>query len=101
MDAFFADYPSFQHNRQAPLTQEFYRMCDHFGWASDDAEKKEASFAFKTAMVHQFNTLYGTDENDIESWRKLCLAVDIPAPEGLQACRKVRLLLGSGEVIGS
>ncbi|MCJ1377447.1 hypothetical protein MMC17_000542 [Xylographa soralifera] len=88
LDAFFADYPSFRYNRKAPLVQEFYRMCDQFGWDSDDEEKKEASFAFKTAMVHQFNTLYGTDVNDIESWRKLCLALDITPPEGLQACRK-------------
>jgi len=63
-------------------------MCDQFAWDSGDEEKKEATFAFKTAMVHQFNTLYGTDVNDIESWRKLCLALDVTPPEGLQACRK-------------
>ena len=100
MDAFFAHYPSFRYDRQAPLVREFYRMCGHFAWDRDSADKKEASLAFKTAMVHEFNTLYGTDVNDIESWRKLCLAVDITPPEGLQACRKVKLLSLKGEVIG-
>ena len=38
----------------------------------------------------EFNTLYGTDVNDIDSWHKLRLALDISAPQGLQACREVR-----------
>ncbi|MCJ1395974.1 hypothetical protein MMC18_008860 [Xylographa bjoerkii] len=100
MDGFFANYPSFQHDRQAPLVQEFYRMCDQFEGKKDDDEKKDALSGFKTAMVHRLNTLCGTDVEDIESWRKPCLALDIMPPDGLQACRKARLLVVRGEVVG-
>ena len=68
-------------------------MCDFFGWEKDDEEKGIAREDFKNAMVHQFNSLYGTDVNDIESWQKLCLALDIvPLPQGIEQCRKVRHL---------
>ena len=66
-------------------------MCDFFKWETDDEERKIAHENFKNAMVHQFNSLYGTDVNDIESWQKLCLALNIvPLPEGIKQCRKVR-----------
>ena len=68
-------------------------MCDFFGWDTHDDERELAHKEFKNAMVHQFNSLYGTNVNDIESWQKLCLALDIvPLPQGIKQCRKVRLL---------
>jgi hypothetical protein len=71
--------------------QEFYRMCDFFEWEKDDEEKKSAHEEFKTAMVLTFNALYGTDVNNIESWHKLCVALDInPLPKGLEQCQRVR-----------
>lgn len=69
----------------------FYRMCDQYGWDRDDKERKEANEALRAAMVHEFNASYDTDANDINSWHKLCLALDISPPKGLQACREVSL----------
>jgi hypothetical protein len=54
-------------------------MCNFFGWEKDDEERIEAHHAFKDAMVSRFNTLYRTDESDIENWHKLCVAVNRPA----------------------
>ena len=71
--------------------KEFYRMCHYFGWDREDEERVEAYDALKIAMVQEFNTLYGTDVDDIDSWHKLCLALDISPPKSLQACREVRL----------
>ena len=68
-------------------------MCNFFGWATYNKERKLVHGEFKNAMVHQFNSLYGKDVNDIESWQKLCLALDIvPLPQGIKQCRKVRIL---------
>lgn len=90
IDAFFANYSDFQYQRSAPIVEEFYRMCDFFGWEKDDEERKTAHEDFKVAMVHDFNNLYGTDVNDIESWQKLCLALNItPLPQDIAGCRKV------------
>jgi len=71
---------------------EFYRLSDQYHWDRDDLEKKEAREHLAVAMAKQFNDIYGTDVNDVNSWRKLCqvLAID-PIPEGLKACRKVVL----------
>lgn len=90
LDNFFAQHPAFPYRRNAPSVQEFYRMCDYFNWDRDDFDRQNAHDEFKTALVHQFNSIYGTDVNDVESWRKLCLALDIvPLPNGLEQSRKV------------
>ena len=47
-------------------------MCDEFGWDSDDYEMRKARRRFKSAMVQEFNFLYGTDKGDLASWQKLC-----------------------------
>lgn len=65
-------------------------MCDVFGWDSGDYEMREERRKFKSAMVQQFNNLYGTDEKDLNSWQNLCHILNIdPMPEGLKECREV------------
>ena len=67
-------------------------MCDDFEWDSDDYEMREARRKFKSAMVQQFNVLYGTDEEDLNSWQKLCHILNIkPVPKGLKECREVSI----------
>ena len=69
-------------------------MCDFFDWDRDDPERVEAHDGFKTALVQQFNSLYGTEVDDIESWRGLSLALDIsPLPENLKEAKEVSLRL--------
>ena len=47
---------------------------------------------FKSAMVQQFNDLYGTDEEDLNSWQNLCHILNIElVPEGLKECHKVNI----------
>jgi hypothetical protein len=71
-------------------------MRDDFGWDSDDFEFREARRNFKSAMVQQFNSLYGTDENNLSSWQNLCRVLNIhPIPERLKDCREVRTRGGS------
>lgn len=90
LDEFFALYPAFDYDRASPSTDEFYRMCDFFDWEREDSEREEAHDAFKKALVLQFNELYGTDVDDIESWRGLCRVLDIlPLPENLGKAKKV------------
>jgi hypothetical protein len=63
-------------------------MCYFFEWDRDDAE--DAREDFKAAMVKQFNDIYGTDPDNLESWQKLCHVLNIePIPTHLAACREV------------
>jgi hypothetical protein len=68
-------------------------MCDDFDWDSEDYDMREARRNFKSAMVQQFNDLYGTDQNDLESWKNLCCVLNIdPVPDGMKECREVSVL---------
>jgi hypothetical protein len=68
-------------------------MCNDFNWGSDDYDMREAQRNFKSAMVQQFNDLYGTDQNDLEAWRRLCRVLNIdPVPNGMKECREVSVL---------
>jgi len=69
-------------------------MCDHFDWDRHDPERADAHDDFKTALVQQFNTLYGTEVDDIATWRGLCLALDVfPVPDDLDDVREVCISL--------
>ncbi len=67
LSTFFGQYPAFDHNRYSSSSQEFYRTWGFFDWDRDDPEREEAYDGFKTALVQQFNSLYRTEVNDIES----------------------------------
>jgi len=84
---------------------EFERMCNLFGWKrrstikeevgcrkSEDADRKFriARQRLNDAMAKQFNSIYGTDLEDISSWKNLCSVLRIiPIPKGLQECQEV------------
>ncbi|KAI9669194.1 MAG: hypothetical protein M1817_004736 [Caeruleum heppii] len=90
LDDFFAAYPAFDYSRTASSTQEFYRMCDFFLWDRDDFERQIAHDGFKTALVKQFNSLYGTDVDNIKSWQGLCLALEAyPPPEDVHKAKEM------------
>ena len=68
-------------------------MCDMFDWDREGPERKEAHDRFKTALVKQFNSFYGTEVNDIESWRGLSLALEIfPLPSDVGEAKRVSFL---------
>ncbi|KAF9461432.1 hypothetical protein BDZ94DRAFT_1167669, partial [Collybia nuda] len=87
---FFSEFELFTYNPAQPATEEFHRLSRLYGW--DREETAEVRERFKNAMVKVFNDIYGTDENDINSWYGLCNVLNItPLPETLNGCRdKVR-----------
>jgi hypothetical protein len=83
-------------------------MCKLFGWRRSPVKKEDgcreidesdrrfrvAREAFNDAIAKQFNSIYGTDLEDISSWKNLCRALGIiPIPKGLQECRDVSNLV--------
>lgn len=92
IDNFFFTYSEFDYDRSASFMEEFYRMCDFFGWGRDDPDRKDAHEEFRTAMVQEFNSLYGKDIDDLSAWQNLCKTVRIlPVPDDIDTCRKVGL----------
>ncbi|KAG1728066.1 uncharacterized protein EDB91DRAFT_1253656 [Suillus paluster] len=87
LDNFFAKYPEFEYNSSASASLEFNRMRDEHSW--DDEEREKAYHDFKDAIVHQFNHFYGTDADNLTSWRTLCQIVQVsPIPDTLESCRE-------------
>ena len=62
----------------------------------DDWGYKDARQSFSDAMAQEFNYIYGTDLEDINSWKNLCKALRIiPIPKGLEECQDVSTLVCS------
>jgi hypothetical protein len=84
---FFSRYSEFQYQPASLPESEFDRLCKEYGWEKkfEDARRK-----FNLAMKKEFDALYGSDEEDIKNWYKLCHVLRIdPAPDTLKECRKV------------
>jgi hypothetical protein len=87
--AFFASYPSFNYNLRAPAWQEFDLLVRHMGWERRSAAYRDARTDFRRAMVMDFNSRFGTDEQRLEAWQNICNILGIqPVPESITQCRK-------------
>lgn len=88
---FFNKWPEFDYYREAELIKEFMRLCREKQWSPK--ERYNTKEDLRDAMVERFNEIYGTDENDLEAWKKLCRHVHVdPIPDTLDECKKVRNL---------
>jgi hypothetical protein len=87
---FFSQYSKFQYQPGRSSVLEFYRLCKEYGWKRDSPKKETARDDFDRAMKKEFNSLYGSDEKDINNWYKLChiLSID-PLPNTTKKCRAV------------
>ena len=88
--AYFARYPQFNFQQDAPFLQEFGRLADSQRWNENSARRRKERKALQDAMVLQFNAMYGKDEKDLSAWQALCNALGVdPAPNSITQCRKV------------
>ena len=88
--AFFAQWPQFAYDETTAPTREFGRLARAQQWSDEARDQYREDF--QTAMVHQFNQVYGTDENDIGAWQALCARLGVEeVPETLAECRKACL----------
>ncbi|KAK7685908.1 hypothetical protein QCA50_010715 [Cerrena zonata] len=92
IDKFFANFPTFNYRRHAPLNDEFARLRKHQGWEPRTKENTEMYGEFRNALIAEFNATYGMDENDIRSWQYLCTLLRIdPVPTSMERCREIVL----------
>ncbi|EIW62098.1 uncharacterized protein TRAVEDRAFT_117909, partial [Trametes versicolor FP-101664 SS1] len=84
---FFAQYPDFIYDPDAPFFEEFQRMQRVLHWQRE--ERDAAREELRSAMVKQFNDMYGTNVDDLESWQLLCTALGMkPPPADVETCQK-------------
>ncbi|KAG8769065.1 hypothetical protein FRC12_005187 [Ceratobasidium sp. 428] len=91
IQAFFDEYPAYEYDPSSSAMLEFYRMCEFFDWRRGMAEMEKARTKIRDALTHQFNSVYGTDENDLFAWQNLCRVLELPeVPDDLFRCRLVK-----------
>lgn len=70
--------------------QQFWAMCDHFGWERDDQERDQALQEIRDAIAIQFNAFFGGDANNLESWQLLLHVVqEKNIPDNVKECKEV------------
>ncbi|KAF5354968.1 hypothetical protein D9756_005614 [Leucocoprinus leucothites] len=82
LEAFFNQYSWFTYDPSESASHQFHRLQRKAGWERDDPEQKEAWEDYLEALVQQFNTSYGDDENDLTAWHVLLARIgttDLPA----------------------
>ncbi|EGN97646.1 hypothetical protein SERLA73DRAFT_56953 [Serpula lacrymans var. lacrymans S7.3] len=89
LDIFFAAYVAFEYDASSPAIYEFNRMCQFFKWQKKGDDRNLAYMRFKDALTGQFNSTYGTDVHDYNSWKRLAEVLRIsPVPDTISGCRK-------------
>ncbi|CAE6420179.1 unnamed protein product [Rhizoctonia solani] len=89
-------YPAFKYQKSKPAVTQFKELKKEYReyWDKEDLDK--AREAFKDALTKDFNDTYGTDENDLASWQKLCTVLNMKnIPDDLELCRKVTIRVKS------
>lgn len=89
VDEFFARHPEFDYDASQPVVDEFNRMSQQLRW--NGKKRREKRRKLENALALQFNAYYGTDVDDINAWKAMCVVLGVkPIPEDLKSCRKVR-----------
>jgi hypothetical protein len=103
IDHFFARYREYNYDPYAPFWQQFQKLSKTYHWpitredreADKDPNSKQklAWKAFRIAVMKSFGTTFGSAEDDIDAWGKLCKTVEERsiANLDLKARREVRL----------
>ncbi|KAJ1309453.1 hypothetical protein OPQ81_006229 [Rhizoctonia solani] len=84
VERFFAKYPSYKYNPSQHIMAEFYRLC-----ASGVTNREKARQIFRDALTLDFNEMYGTDEDDLGAWQRLCRVLVTDVPAEIEGCRKI------------
>ncbi|KAJ7082411.1 hypothetical protein B0H15DRAFT_785801 [Mycena belliarum] len=86
---FFAAYPKFEYDPAGPSSQQFNQLREVYDLRRGRPGADMAYRGFTRAMGLSFTELYGDDVNSLESWHKLCRAVEIePVPDCIEDCRR-------------
>ncbi|TGZ77537.1 hypothetical protein EX30DRAFT_311154 [Ascodesmis nigricans] len=87
---FFTLYPTFTYNPLTSYWAEFHRLCAHLNWLSKSQPSKSALEKFRLPVTLAFNRDFGTNENDLDVWRRLFRSANLgKIPDDLEECKKV------------
>ncbi|KAJ3574229.1 hypothetical protein NP233_g1919 [Leucocoprinus birnbaumii] len=92
IDAFFSEYPDFDHKRdrtQSVATQLKQLRQREKWWGRRQHVWTTVYPKYAEALVLQFNAMYGTDSEDLETWHRILEVVAAETPETVDACQSL------------
>lgn len=101
LKTFFKQYSWFIYDPTQSASQQFHRLQTEAGWEREDPEQRDAWEGYLEALVLQFNSSYGENENDLTAWHGLLARIGINNfPDSVKVCKSVSfeffsMLLGS------
>jgi hypothetical protein len=88
---FFEQHSWFSYDPHQSASAQFHRLQTEADWKRDDPEQTEAWEDYLKALVGQFNTSYGTEEDDLTAWHGLFARIGInDLPDTVQECKQVK-----------
>ncbi|KAJ7244534.1 hypothetical protein C8J57DRAFT_1083001 [Mycena rebaudengoi] len=80
LEKFFSSYPKFEYDPSGPASQQYQVLKS----IVPKNVRQKASKGYSKALVATFKEKYGYDVNSLESWQKLCRAVEFsPVPNSV------------------
>jgi len=90
LKAFFNRYSWFTYDPTESAPNQFHRLQTTARWKRADPEQQEAWEDYLEALVQQFNSSYGEDENDLAAWHGLLARIGIHnLPDSVKKCKSV------------
>lgn len=92
--AFFAQFPALAYTQSEHPSAAFARLVDlpHLWEPRYGADnERRLNWAYRDALVKEFNGLFGTAVDDLPVWQHLCRRIGIEAPPTVPECRQVRV----------
>ncbi|KAJ7235361.1 hypothetical protein C8J57DRAFT_1530795 [Mycena rebaudengoi] len=86
LEKFFSSYPKFEYDPSGPASQQYQALKS----IVPKNVRQKASKGYSEALVATFKEKYGHDVNSLESWQKLCRAVEFsPIPTCIKECQRL------------
>ncbi|TFK96087.1 hypothetical protein BDV98DRAFT_537039 [Pterulicium gracile] len=90
MSKFLLDYPSFVPRPNEPIISEFNRLAVHNQWQKGaDEWKKNRRLYIGAAVREEFALAFGVDQDSLEGWKKICVAVGVISAAEVDSLKSV------------
>lgn len=88
LETFFKQYSWFIYDPTQSASQQFHRLQTEAGWERE--EQRDAWEGYLEALVLQFNSSYGENENDLTAWHGLLARIGINNfPDSVKVCKSI------------
>ncbi|KAF8155206.1 hypothetical protein K438DRAFT_1621998 [Mycena galopus ATCC 62051] len=88
LDSFFAGYPRFKYDSNAPVSAQYQALCRLYGFSRKPPHVSRVHADYQLALTQAFEAIYGKDVNNLGNLQSLSRVLEIdPIPQTVWACQ--------------